>query len=60
MVIAMRPSQGGRAVDGKLLSRLKWPKHAYLEVSSRDYLVASDECVHLQCDIVFGLVFGGE
>ena len=25
MVIAMRPSKAGRAVDGKLLSRLEWP-----------------------------------
>ena len=37
-------------------------KHVYLKVSSRlrDYLVASDERVRLQCDIVFGLVFVGE
>ena len=26
----------------------------YLEVSSRNYLVAGDERVHLQCEIVFG------
>ena len=25
MVMAMRPSKGTRAVDGKLLSRLEWP-----------------------------------
>ena len=35
-------------------------KRVHLEVSSRDYLVASDECVRLQCDIVNGLVFGGD
>ena len=28
MVIAMRPSKGGRAEDGKLLSRLEWPNQA--------------------------------
>ena len=26
----------------------------YLDVSSKDYLVTSDECVRLQCEIIFG------
>ena len=29
---------------------------SYLEVRSRDYLVASIECVHLPCDMVFAEV----
>ena len=37
MVIAMRPSKGKRAVDGKLLSRLEWPK-----VTLVDYPISED------------------
>ena len=28
--------------------------HSYLEVSSKGDLTASDECVRLQCEIIFG------
>ena len=27
---------------------------SYLEVSSRDYLVADNERIHVQCEIIFG------
>ena len=31
MVIAMRPSKGGRVENGKLLSRLEWPYKREME-----------------------------
>ena len=34
--------------------------HVYLEMSSRDHLVATNERVRLQRDIVFGVLFGGD
>ena len=40
------------ANDQHVHDRLQWD--SYLEMTVKDYLVASDEYVRLQCEIIFG------